>query len=190
MSESQTTIDAALQRLQQGDQRAADVLFPLVYDELRRIASKLLDHESPGHTLQTTALVNEAYLKLQGQRKEDFRGRTHFLAVGAQAMRRILVDHARGRGRGKRGAGWTRLGLHEESAISPGRDLDVLALDEALTRLETLHPRVARVVVLRCYGGLTIEETAEALGVSHGTVEQDWRLARAWLRRELEGDEP
>ncbi|HOW73399.1 MAG TPA: sigma-70 family RNA polymerase sigma factor [Phycisphaerae bacterium] len=163
----------------------AEQLFQLLYEPLRHLAARFLSGENVGHTLTPTALVHEAYLKLVDQSRVDWQGKTHFLAVGAQAMRRILVDHARSRGRAKRGGNAVRLQLDEHIALSPGRDEDVLALDDALERLATLDPRQASVVEMRFFGGLSVAEAAAVLGVSKRTVEGEWTAARAWLRREL-----
>ena len=179
----------ALLALRDGDAAAAERLLPLVYDRLRGLANRFLGAERAGHTLQPTALVHEAFLKLVEQERVDWAGRTHFFAVGAKAMRRILVDHARGRRRDKRGGGAVRVELREGAALSPERDEDVLALDEALARLEARDARQARIVELRFFGGLNVEEVAEALGVSKRTVEADWTMLRAWLRRELSSDD-
>ncbi|MGH7134241.1 MAG: ECF-type sigma factor [Pirellulales bacterium] len=169
--------------------RVVDALVPLVYDELRRLAAHYLRRESPGVTLQPTALVHEAFLKLSEQRRVDWQGRTHVLAIGAQAMRRILVDHAKRKRRGKRGGGLKRIALDETAAISPQRDEDLLAVDEALEKLARIDERQATIVELRFFGGMTVEEVAEALGVSKRTVENEWTMVRAWLRRELAQDE-
>ena len=171
-----------------GDRSALDRLMPLVYDELRALAKRSLSHERSGHTLQGTALVHEAYLKLVDQRQVRWQDRAHFFAVAAQLMRRILVDHARRHGAAKRGSG--RPGLPPEEADVPGLpapSVDLLALDRALDRLAALDVRQARIVVLRFFGGLTIEETAEVQQISPATVKNEWSLARAWLYRELEG---
>jgi len=174
-----------LQMVAAGDEKAADRLMPLVYDDFRRLANSYLQQESPGHTLRPTALVNEAYLKLVNQTKVDWRGRSHFFAVGAQAMRRILVDHARTKKRIKRGGGARRISLDEELTVSPQRDEDVLDLDEALKKMAEEHPRAAEIVELRFFGGLSVAEAAEVVGVSERTARTDWTFARAWLRREL-----
>jgi RNA polymerase sigma-70 factor, ECF subfamily len=174
-----------LEQIKGGDKRAADQLLPLVYDEFRALARHYLNQERPNHTLQPTALVNEAYMKLVDQTRVDWQGRSHFFAVAAQAMRRILVDHARAHQRDKRGGGRARVTLDESVALSPEKDQDVLALDEALEKLAQLDARQAKVVELRFFGGLSVEEVAEALGVSKRTVEGDWTFARAWLAREL-----
>ena len=177
-----------LEAVQKGDHDALDRLVGLVYDELRKLASGYLKHESGGHTLQPTALVHEVFLKLIDQTKVDWQGRTHFFAVSAQAMRRILVDHARRKGRTKRGGRRRRVELDERVMLSPRRVDDILAVDDALRRLVEVDPRQANVVELRFFGGLTVADVAEALGVSKRTVESEWKMARAWLRRELSED--
>jgi RNA polymerase sigma-70 factor (ECF subfamily) len=168
-----------------GDGNAAKQLMPQVYQELREQARRYFQHESSGHTLQPTALVNEAYLKLVDQTKVDWQGRTHFFAVGAQMMRRVLVDHARAKQRVKRGGGRCRIPLDETLTISPQRDEDVLALDDALEKLAQLDARQAKIVELRFFGGLTVDEVAEVLGISPRTVTSEWAVVRAWLRCEL-----
>jgi RNA polymerase sigma-70 factor (ECF subfamily) len=174
-----------------GDDADSHRLLELVYDDLRRLAGRYLKQERVGHTLQATALVNEAYLKLIDQTEADWRGRSHFFAVGAQAMRRVLVNHAKSKKRLKRGGQGRRIPLDEPLAISAERDEDVLALDEALEKLAALDPRQAKLVELRFFGGLNVEETAEVLGISKRTVEREWAACRAWLRRELtDQDEP
>ncbi len=185
MTPNEGEVTRALRDLTAGDAAAADRLLPLVYDRLRALARRHLERERPDHTLQATALVHEAYLKLFDQKDVDWRGKTHFFAIGARAIRRILVDHARTRTRGKRGGGARRLCLDEGAVLSPERDDDVIALEEALGRLEQQDPRQARIVELRFYGGLNVAEVAEVLGVSKRTVEADWTMLRAWLRREL-----
>jgi RNA polymerase sigma-70 factor, ECF subfamily len=169
-----------------GAKPVAERLFQLMYEPLRRLAARYLSGEKVGHTLTPTALVHEAYLKLVDQSRVDWQGKTHFFAVGAQVMRRILVDHARARGRAKRGGDAIRLHLEEGIALSPEKDEDVLAVDEALHRLAGLDGRQASVVELRFFGGLNVAEVAVVLGVSKRTVEAEWTAARAWLRRELE----
>lgn len=166
----------------------AERLLPLVYDELKRLAGRMMARERRDHTLQTTGLVHEAYLRLVDQSRVDWRGATHFRAVAAQAMRRILIDHARARQSEKRGGAWQRVTLAH--TIAPGDQAgfdaaDLIALNAALEKLQTLDPRQARVVELRFFGGLSVEETADELGVSRRTVEGDWTHARVWLRREL-----
>ena len=172
-----------------GDQHVAEELMPLVYDEFRELAADYLRQETRAHTLQPTALVHEAYLRLIDQTRVNWQGRTHFFAVGAQAMRRVLVDHARARNRAKRGGGWQRITLDDQLQLSPGRDADLLAVDEAIDKLAQLDPRQARIVELRFFAGLTVEEVAEVLGVSKRTVENEWTIIRAWLRRELAEEE-
>jgi RNA polymerase sigma factor (TIGR02999 family) len=178
-----------------GDEAALEALLPVVYAELRRQADRAMRRESAGHTLQTTALVHEAYLRLVDQGRAEWQNRAQFFGVAAQLMRRILVDHARGRLADKRGGGAQRITLgHADVAAPTARDdeVDLLALHEALTRLAAMDPRQARVVELRYFGGLTIEETAAALDISVATVKREWAVARAWLRRELSdarGDE-
>jgi RNA polymerase sigma factor (TIGR02999 family) len=189
MADAREDVTQVLEKLRNGDRRAADELLPLVYDEFRALARHYLAQERMNHTLQPTALVHEAYMKLVDQTRVDWQGKSHFFAVAAQAMRRILVDHARSRQREKRGGGRARVVLDEAVALSPQKDEDVLALDEALERLAQLDPRQAKVVELRFFGGLNVEEVAEALGVSKRTVEGDWTFARAWLSRELRGDD-
>ena len=168
-----------------GDSGAFDRLLPIVNAELRRLARRHLARERPGHTLQPTALVNEAYLRLVDVRKLRWESRAHFFAMAARIMRRILVDHARARDSAKRGGDVARVSLNEALAVSVAPDHDLMALDEALTRLEKVHPRKSRVVELRFFGGLSVEESAEALHVSTDTVKRDWRFAKLWLLREL-----
>jgi RNA polymerase sigma factor (TIGR02999 family) len=171
-----------------GDERAVARLMPLVYDELRRLAASYLRRERPGQTLQATALVNEAYIRLISERAQSFQNRTHFLAIAALSMRQILVQRARRRKAAKRGGDPERITLDEQllpSAQGAPGDVDVLALDAALERLAALDERQAKVVELRYFGGLTVEETADALGISPATVKRHWTLARAWLHREL-----
>lgn len=185
-----------------GDRKALDELMPLVYAELRRLAQSHLRRERPGHTLQRTVLVHEAFLRLVNQREVQWQGRAHFLGLASRVMRRILVDHARARLAAKRGDGAPVLSFDE--AIGDGGDaldaspdpeglfvtpdrpgIDMVALDDALNRLETLDEQQGRIVELRFFGGLTVEETAQALGISPATVKRDWAVARAWLHREL-----
>jgi RNA polymerase sigma factor (TIGR02999 family) len=173
-----------LRRIQFGEQDALDELIPLVYGELRRRAARCLRHERGSHTLQPTALVHEAYLQLVGNQRIRWQDRAHFFAVAGRLMRRILVDHARARLARKRGGGRTRITL--SAALSDDRPLlDLLVLDDALERLATLDARQASIVELRVLAGMTVEETAEAIGVSPRTVKSDWQMARAWLSREL-----
>ncbi len=174
------------------DWRSTAELFPLVYDEMRRIAGRMMSRETPGHTLQPTALVHEAYLKLADQTRASWKGRTHFMAVGAQVMRRLLINHARDRAAIKRGRSWERVALTEALA-RPGRELfeleQLVTLNRAVEKLAGLDGRQAAVVTLRFFGGLEIEQIAEVLGVSKRTVDYDWLHARAWLLRELVGEE-
>jgi RNA polymerase sigma factor (TIGR02999 family) len=175
-----------LQKWSEGDETALEELIPLVYDELRQLARQRLRHERPDHTLQPTALVHEAYLKLVDQRRTRWQNRAQFFAVASQLIRRILVDHARARAASKRGGGVRPLTL--DAALVPAleRELDVVGLDAALSQLAALDPRQARLVELRFFGGLDVDETAEVLGVSAPTVKREWRTAKAWLYRELQ----
>jgi RNA polymerase sigma factor (TIGR02999 family) len=174
-----------LNRASRGDDSAVNRLMPLVYDQLRALAESYLRQERPDHTLQATALVHEAYVRLVRQEEVEWQSRAHFFAVAAQAIRRILVDHARGRQRAKRGGDRQRVRLEEDIALAKGRDLDLLALDEAMEKLATLHERQARIVELRFFGGLSLKDVAKFLGISPRTVDGDWSMARAWLKREL-----
>lgn len=167
-----------------GDPRALDALLPLVYDELRRLARSYLQRERSDHTLQSTALVHEAYLRLVDQ-NVSWQNRAHFFGIAAQMMRRILVDHARGRNSAKRGEGVCKVTLDEEIARAGQRDLDVIALDEALTNLARFDPQQSRIVELRFFAGLSIEDTSEILKISPATVKRDWAMAKAWLFREM-----
>jgi RNA polymerase sigma factor (TIGR02999 family) len=178
-------ITRILRKASCGDDSAVNRLLPIVYNELRALAQSALGLERPDHTLQATALVHEAYVRLVRQDEVDWQNRAHFFGLAAQAIRRVLVDHARYHQRAKRGGGCQRLRLTGDIALAEGPDLDVLALDEAMERLREFHERAARVVELRYFGGLNREEVAEVLGISLRTVGDDWRLARAWLRREL-----
>lgn len=168
-----------------GDRTALNQLLPLVYAELRRIAGRQLRRERVGHTLQPTALVNEVYLRLVDQRQVDWQNRAHFFGVAAQVMRRILVDHARRRTAGKRGSGGQRLSLDAAQGVAASNDVSILLLDEALDRLQRIDSDLARIVELRAFGGLTVEEAAHVLKVSPSTVKRDWRTAQAWMKREL-----
>ena len=173
----------------QGDQGAREALIPLVYDELRRLARRYLRRERPDHTLQSAALVNEAYLRLIRQEHPQWQNRAHFFGVAAQLMRHILVDHARNRAAAKRGAGAPRLTLDPDVALPQERDVDLMALDDALNQLAALDPQQSRLVELRFFGGLSIEETSVVLGVSPATVKREWATARAWLQREMRNKE-
>jgi RNA polymerase sigma factor (TIGR02999 family) len=168
-----------------GDERALDALMPQIYEELRRLAKRHLSHERPNHTLQSAALVNEVYLQLVDQKRATWHNRAHFFAVAAQLMRRTLVDYARSRQVAKRGGGATHLQLDDDVAVTSERALEIVAVDEALQSLAKFDERKSRIVELRFFGGLSIEETAVVLKVSPGTVMRDWTLAKAWLQREL-----
>jgi len=185
MKTSSQQISNLLQRWSEGDSEALDELMPLVYGELRRMARRYMRQQPPDHTLQTTALIHEAYLRLVGREEKRWENRAHFFGVAAQAMRHILIDYARGRNRGKRGGGGQRVQLDEAMTICPERSAELVALDEALTELAKLDDRRSKVVELRFFGGLTEEEVAEVLKVSPRTVSSDWSLARSWLLREL-----
>jgi RNA polymerase sigma factor (TIGR02999 family) len=171
-----------------GDKAALDKLIPLVYDELHRMAHHYMRGERPGHSLQTSAIINEAYLRLVDYRKMRWQNRAHFFAVAAQLMRRILVDHARSRNYAKRGQGACKVSL-EEAEVSQEPATYMIALDDALINLATLDPRKNQIVELRYFGGLSIEETAEVLGLSPTTVKREWRGAKAWLHRAITGGE-
>lgn len=168
-----------------GDASAGDRLLSAIYNELHRQAARAMRHEGDGNTLQATALVHEAYLRLVDQRRIEWRNRAHFFGVAAQMMRRVLVDRARARLSTKRGGEFQQVTLNDAEAGDAGTSLDILALHDALERLAALDPEQARLVELRYFGGLNIDDTAEALGVSPATVKREWSVARAWLRREL-----
>lgn len=174
----------------QGDQAARDELMSVVYHELHRLAHHYMKTESPGHTLQTSALVNEAFLRLVDQKNVKWQNRAHFFGIAAQLMRRILVDYARSRRYAKRGGGMRDLSLEEALVVSQERNEEVVALDETLDRLAEFDPRKSKIVEFRFFAGLSIEETAEVLAVSPGTVMRDWTLAKAWLRREMTAAKP
>lgn len=168
-----------------GDQTALERLVPLIERELHRIARQYMRRESPGHTLQTTALVNEAYFRLVDQRSVRWQNRAHFFGVAAQIMRRILLNYARDRHRAKRGGGAVQVSLSEVAVVGAEKSAELIALDEALEKLAAVDARKCRVVELRYFGGLNVEETAEVLGVSPVTVARDWKMAKAWLAREI-----
>lgn len=168
-----------------GDAEGRDRLMPVVYERLRAMAERQLLRESAGHTLQPTALVNELYLRFAGERRVDWRDRVHFFAVAAHVMRRILVDHARRKKSDKRGGHAVPVTIDAAVEVCEERDFDLVALDLAMERLAALFPQQAKIVELRFYGGLTLDETAEALGISAATVSREWAMARAWLRRAL-----
>ncbi len=188
MMEQTTGVTRLLLKWREGDAEALEELTPIVYGELRRLARRYMRSEREGHVLQTTALVHEAYLKLVGL-DMSWRGRVHFLAVAARLMRRVLVDYARERDAAKRGGGAQALELDEARMVATPQ-AGVVALDEALSSLARIDERKSRVIELRFFGGLTIDETAEVLGVSHATVERDMKMAKAWLGRELKGGAP
>lgn len=175
-------------RWRAGDSQALERLLSIVYGELHQIADHYLRHERSGHTLQTTALVHEAYLRLVGEREIEWQNRAHFFAIAAKRMRHILVEHARARAAEKRGGGQYNISLSKvDRCTSRSENVDLLALDEALARLQEMDEQKSRVVELRYFGGLSIKETAEVLGVSPATVKRDWSVARAWLRKEIGG---
>lgn len=185
MRRSSNDVTLLLQRLSNGDQDAFAQLIPLVYDELHRLAAFHLQRERAEHTLQTTALVHEAYVRLVDQKEVQWKSGGHFLAVAAQAMRRILVDYARRHQALKRGSSLAKISLDEAIAISNEDVHHVLLLDELLTRLSSIDLEASRIVELRFFGGLTVEETTEAMGISPATVKREWSVARAWLLREV-----
>jgi RNA polymerase sigma-70 factor, ECF subfamily len=187
---SQTGVTELLVHWSEGDQEALNKLIPLVYDELHKLASRYLRRERRDHTLQTTAVVHEAYLKLVNQRDANFENRLHFFAVAAQIMRRILVDYARRHHASKRGGDLYKLSLDEALVTSEEKGADLLALDEALDRLAAIDPRQSRVVELRVFAGLTLEETAQALNISPSTVRREWSMAKAWLHRQIKNNDP
>jgi RNA polymerase sigma factor (TIGR02999 family) len=179
-------ITELLREWSDGNEQAMDELFPVIYDDLRRRAAAYLRQERPEHTLQTTALVHEAYLKLVDQRIVEWKNRGHFFAIAAQAMRRILVDHAKGRHRAKRGGSVEDVRLEDELlAAADENGVDIAALDEALARLAKLDPEQEKIVELRYFAGLSLDETARALDISRATAAREWQMARAWLFREL-----
>lgn len=185
-SEDKQNITQLLLAWNDGNKEALDKLMPLVFDELHRQAARFLRRERSDHTLQTTALINEAYLKLVDQHRINLQSRSHFFAIAANLMRQILVDYARSKNREKRGGNLIKLSLDEAEVVAgKEKSIDLMALDEALSKLEKIDPRQARVVELRYFGDLTLEETAEALNISRTTVTEDWAMAKAWLRREL-----
>jgi len=189
-SPSQQQVTQLLGDWSGGDEKALEKLIPLVQPELHRLAHHYMSRERPGHTLQTTALLDEAYLRLVDNAKRDWQNRTHFVAAAAQLMRRIMVDHAREREALKRGGGAVKVSLDEAALVTETRSQELLALDEALERLSAQDPRKSQIVELRYFGGLTVEETAALLKVSQRTVEREWNMAKAWLYRALREGEP
>ena len=190
MPDSPATVTELLHAWSDGDKTALDQLVPVVYDELRRQASRYLRREAAGHTLQTTALVNEAYLRLVDQKNIRWQNRAQFFGIAAQLMRRILVDHARAKHRAKRGGRDVRVTLDDAFAIAANQEIDLIALDAALDRLAQIDEQQSKVVEMRFFSGLNVEETAAALGVSPATVKRDWNVAKAWLYREMTGERP
>jgi RNA polymerase sigma factor (TIGR02999 family) len=189
MSSSEKAVTQLLADWRGGNQQALDELMPLVYKELHRLADHYLRRERVGHTLQATALINEAYLRIINQDEVNWQNRAHFFGVAAQMMRRILVDHARSHLYAKRGGGAQKLTINEAIDLpQQERDLDLVALDDALQRLEQLDPQQSKIIELRFFGGLTIEETAEVLGISPATIKREWNWAKAWLYRELKNE--
>jgi RNA polymerase sigma-70 factor (ECF subfamily) len=188
-STSAPRVTELLLHWQQGDQAAREQLISLMYGELRRVARNYLRRERPDHTLQSGALVHEAYLRLMGEQSPQWKNRAHFFGVAAQVMRHILVDHARSRRSAKRGGGAPRLALDPQMALPQYRDLDLLALDDALNRLAELDAQQSRLIELRFFGGLSIVETAAALNISAATVKREWATARVWLQREMKPKE-
>jgi RNA polymerase sigma factor (TIGR02999 family) len=188
MQERPENITELLASYGRGDKESLDQLMPIVYDELRRQAARYLRREQAGHTLQTTALIHEAYVRLVDQRNMQWQNRAHFFGIAAQMMRRILVDHARSKKRAKRGGSDIRVSLGDAEVAAKDQELDVVALDEALDRLARIDEQQSRVVELRFFSGLSVEETAEVMGISKSTVKRDWSMAKAWLHRELSGE--
>jgi RNA polymerase sigma-70 factor (ECF subfamily) len=184
-SDPTSTISRLLESVRNGDAAAAAALTPMLYNELHRLAMHHMRNERPGHTLQATALVNEAYLKLIDNREANWQNRAHFLAIASQAMRRVLIDHARSKRRVKRGGLQQKVALEDVQIAAEEQTYDLIALDEALDRLAKVDARQGRIVELRFFGGLSVEQTAEVLSISPKTVKRDWAVARAWLHREL-----
>ena len=186
MPDASGDVTALLGQLRAGDQEVAGQLVPLIYDELRRIAGAQMRRERAGHTLQATAVVHEAYLRLAGEQDIQWQSRAHFFAIAARAMRQVLLDYARQRHAGKRGGeGAQKVEIDVDLLAGANRIEDIVAIDEVVTRLSELDQQQGRIVELRFFGGLSVEETAEAMGISDSTVKREWRLAKAWLHREL-----
>ena len=189
MPQSPQNVTQLLREGSKGNKEALDQLLPIVYDELRLQAARYLRREKAGHTLQTTALIHEAYIRLIDQRNVDWQNRAQFFGIAAQLMRRILVDHARTRKRAKRGGSNVRVSLDKAMVVAKDPDLDLVELDQALDRLAEIDPQQSRIVELRFFSGLSVEETAEVLRISPATVKRDWSMAKAWLHREISRDE-
>lgn len=185
MEPEQGEVTRLLHAVRSGHEGAEERLMTLVHKELRRLAAIYLRKEAPNHSLQPTALVHEAYLRLAGMEQMDWKNRSHFFGVAAKLMRHILVDHARANNADKRGNGWKIVGLDEAFIATPGRSPDLVALDDSLNLLEKMEPRKCRVIELRFFSGMSEEDTAQVLGVSVRTVKRDWRMAKAWLYKEL-----
>jgi RNA polymerase sigma factor (TIGR02999 family) len=177
-----------LQEMTKGNETAPEVLLPLVYDELKKLARGYMRNERESHTLQTTALVHEAYVRLVDWKNADWQNRAHFFAVAAQMMRKILVDYARQHKAEKRGGGVQKIAIDDAITFAAEKDLDLFALDEALTTLEAIDPRQSRIIELRFFGGLTIDETAEVMKLSPATISSEWMMARTWLHSRLKGE--
>ncbi len=189
MAQNSHEVTQLLIQWSNGDKAALDKLMPLIYEELRQLARHYMNRERVGHTLQTTALVNEAYLRLINRKQVHWQNRAHFFAIAAHLMRSILVDHARSHAYAKRGGGARKISLDEALAVSQQRAADVVALDDALKRLAEIDPQQSRIVELKFFGGLTIEETAEVLALSPATIKREWSTAKAWLYHELNRNE-
>ena len=185
MEPSQVDVTLLLKQLSEGNRNVLDDLVPVVYGELRRLAASYMRRERPDHTLQTTALVHEAYLQLVGQERAHWKNRSHFFGVAAQLMRRILVDHARAHGAAKRGGPATKIPFDDAIVLAHEQTGDLLAIDELLTRLAAIDPQQVRIIELRFFAGLSIDETAQVMGISDRTVKRDWAMAKAWLLRGL-----
>ncbi|MHC4945134.1 MAG: sigma-70 family RNA polymerase sigma factor [Planctomycetota bacterium] len=179
-------ITQLLGRLSSGDEKAGEELFPLIYNQLHSLAKRYMRKERSDHTLQTTALVNEAFLRLGGGKEVDWENRSHFLRFAAQAMRTILIDHARKKGAAKKGGEWDRKPLKDDLVLVGDLSYNILTLNGSLKRLEEVDPQMAKIVELRFFGGLTVEETARVLNISPRTVKSDWRIAKAWLKEDID----
>lgn len=186
MTPAQTNITLILERWTNGEESALDELIPLIYQDLRRLAGNYLQRERQDHTLQPTALINEVFVRLIDQQNIKWQNRAHFFGISAKLMRRVLVDHARAHRAAKRGGDQFSVSLSQANQVASDPGVDLLNLHAALERLETLDPQQSQIVELRFFGGLTIEETAEVMSRSHATIEREWKMARAWLRRELD----